>query len=131
MRVNQEKSEQMGIKLRLKEVQLSKGLNLKEFSEVSGVSYRSLQNYLSGEREPNVTGLTNLCTRLGVNINWLLTGKGAMFVEVLNSPVTAQNKQEAELLEDYRESNEQGKDAIERTAKALANAAALENREIA
>ncbi len=121
----------MGIKLRLKEVQLSKGLNLKEFSEVSGVSYRSLQNYLSGEREPNVTGLTNLCTRLGVNINWLLTGKGAMFVEVLNSPVTAQNKQEAELLEDYRESNEQGKDAIERTAKALANAAALENREIA
>ncbi|OOF65148.1 helix-turn-helix domain-containing protein [Rodentibacter sp. Ppn85] len=120
----------MNIKNRLKEAFLSKSLKIVEVSRMSDIPYSSLQNYLRGEREPNVDTLVKLSIHLGINLNWLLTGKGTMFVEMSNSPVTAQNKQEAELLEDYRESNEQGKDAIERTAKALANAAALENLKV-
>ncbi|HII3750028.1 TPA: helix-turn-helix domain-containing protein [Pasteurella multocida] len=127
MSVNQEKNEQMGIKLRLKEVQLSKGLNLKEFSEASGVSYRSLQNYLSGEREPNVTGLTNLCTRLGVNINWLLTGQGNMFV---NDIVNEISGEEASLLDDFRNMNDQGKTAVKATARAMAEQELFKNSKV-
>ncbi|MFD1806328.1 helix-turn-helix domain-containing protein [Pasteurella oralis] len=127
MSVNQEKNEQMGIKLRLKEVQLSKGLNLKEFSEASGVSYRSLQNYLSGEREPNVTGLTNLCTRLGVNINWLLTGQGDMFV---NDIVNEISGEEASLLDDFRNMNDQGKTAVKATARAMAEQELFKNSKV-
>lgn len=129
MRIHQEKNEQMGIKNRLKQIKDTKRLNLKEFSEVSGVSYRSLQNYLSGEREPNVAGLLSLCTHMGVNINWLLTGEGEMFIGSGGGEYLTPSEQT--LLEDYRESNEQGKEAIEKTASALASKEASKNRQVA
>ncbi|HDR1694312.1 TPA: helix-turn-helix transcriptional regulator [Pasteurella multocida] len=104
------------------------GGSITKFSERSGINYRSVQNYMRGDREPNSEAYLKFA-QLGININWLLTGQGEMFIG--GTPENTLTQQEQILLEDYRESNEQGKDAIERTAKALANAAALENREIA
>lgn len=93
------------------------GGSITKFSERSGINYRSVQNYMRGDREPNSEAYLKFA-QLGININWLLTGEGEMFVG--GSSINLLTQQEQALLEDYRESNEQGKEAIEKTASALA-----------
>ncbi|BAO32296.1 TPA: helix-turn-helix transcriptional regulator [Serratia marcescens] len=71
----------MSIKERLRQVIDVKGLTIKELSELCAIPYRSLQNYLRGEREPNADALVTLRTHLGISIDWLLTGNGSMFLD--------------------------------------------------
>ncbi|AMO48467.1 phage repressor protein [Enterobacter sp. FY-07] len=66
---------QMSIKERLREAMDTKGLTIKALSDLSKIPYRSLQNYLRGEREPNAEALVALSTHLGISIDWLLTGR--------------------------------------------------------
>lgn len=66
----------MSIKERLREAMDANGLTIKALSDLSKIPYRSLQNYLRGEREPNAEALVALGTHLGISIDWLLTGKG-------------------------------------------------------
>lgn len=66
----------MSIKERLRESMDGKGLTIKALSDLSKIPYRSLQNYLRGEREPNAEALVALSAHLGISIDWLLTGKG-------------------------------------------------------
>lgn len=66
----------MSIKERLREAMDAKGLTIKALSDLSKIPYRSLQNYLRGEREPNAEALVALGAHLGISIDWLLTGKG-------------------------------------------------------
>lgn len=140
----------MSINIRLKQVMEIKGLNIKSFSEISGLKYRTLQNYLSGERKPDVDNLAKISTHLGVNLNWLLTGIGEPFVSttppapvklapaaaVLRGPQGAYhveaplNERERQLLEDFRSANEQGQNAIEDAAKAMAAIAALAKNKV-
>lgn len=70
----------MSISERLNLVLKDMNLKIKEFSDKSTVAYRSLQNYLSGEREPNTESLIKLSTQMGINLNWLLTGSGNMYI---------------------------------------------------
>ncbi len=70
----------MSISERLNLVLKDKSLKIKDFSDASGVAYRSLQNYLNGEREPNTESLVKLSTQMGINLNWLLTGDGNMYI---------------------------------------------------
>ncbi|WP_234885403.1 XRE family transcriptional regulator [Glaesserella parasuis] len=83
---------------------------------------------MRGEREPNSDAYLKFA-QLGININWLLTGQGEMFIG--GTPESTLTQKEQTLLEDYRESNEQGKAAIEEAASALAATAALTNRKVA
>lgn len=71
----------MNIKDRLKLALEQKNMSIKDFSLISGIAYRSLQNYLRGEREPNADALAALSTHLGISADWLLTGRGNMFHE--------------------------------------------------
>lgn len=66
----------MSIKERLREAMDGNGLTIKALSDLSKIPYRSLQNYLRGEREPNAEALVALSTHLNISIDWLLTGKG-------------------------------------------------------
>jgi transcriptional regulator with XRE-family HTH domain len=50
------------------------------------VSRAMIGNYISGENEPSVKNIILIAEYLGVNLNWLLTGKGDIF----------QNKEESE-----------------------------------
>ncbi len=50
---------------------------------MSGIPYRSMQNYLRGEREPNTEALTQIRTRLSISIDWLLTGYGSALAYTL------------------------------------------------
>jgi transcriptional regulator with XRE-family HTH domain len=76
---------------------LRKRLNMsqKKFSEMLDVSLITLQRYEKGEREPSSDFLINLKNKFNVNINWLLTGQGKMFLE----EDKGDNKIEKEILE--------------------------------
>jgi len=54
-------------------------LNIKEFSELCGIPYKTMQNYLYGTRSINEGNLKKISLRLKVNINWLLTSEGEMY----------------------------------------------------
>lgn len=90
----------MSIKERLKKVIEYKGLNLKTFSEITKIPYRSIQNYLRSEREPNLEALTKIGVNTDVNLHWLITGEGEMF----NSSIKPDslNENESDLLNHYR-----------------------------
>lgn len=70
----------MSISERLKLVCQEKNWKLKDFSEAARLPYRTAQGYLNGTREPNAEGMLALCLNINVNINWLLTGKGSIFL---------------------------------------------------
>lgn len=57
----------------------SKGMKLIEFSNSCQIPYKTMQNYMLGTRKIGLEALININLHLGVNTNWLLTGKGGMF----------------------------------------------------
>ena len=66
---------------RLKLVCEERKWKLKDFSEVTGLPYRTAQGYLNGSREPNSEGLSIICEKANINLNWLVCGKGSVFKE--------------------------------------------------
>ncbi|WP_283166872.1 XRE family transcriptional regulator [Thermodesulfovibrio yellowstonii] len=74
----------MNIKNRLKFLIDTLKISYKDFSKKTGIPYTSLQNYIYGSRQPTIENLQKICTQLNVNLNWLLTGEGEMFI---NKPV--------------------------------------------
>ena len=49
-----------------------------KFAQKLGLSPRALVNYENGTRVPKSDLASQICARLGININWLLTGEGSM-----------------------------------------------------
>ncbi|HGA5503396.1 TPA: helix-turn-helix domain-containing protein [Salmonella enterica subsp. enterica serovar Potsdam] len=68
----------MSISERLKQVLEAQNLTITDAAARCGIPYRSLQNYLRGEREPKAEALVVIGTQLGISIDWLLTGRGVM-----------------------------------------------------
>lgn len=52
--------------------------SIRDHAERAGVSRESVRRYMRGET-PNLAFLTSLCTSMGINAEWLLTGHGAMY----------------------------------------------------
>ena len=50
------------------------GLSIREFSGLAGLPYRTLQNYLAGDRLPGAEALAQIAGA-GVDLNWLVTGQ--------------------------------------------------------
>ena len=50
-----------------------------KFANRIGVSPRALANYEYGEREPKGNVVAQICARLGIEANWLLSGVGPMY----------------------------------------------------
>ena len=69
------------MKIRLSEIIEKTGVLKKEFAEKIGVSTGNLSDWLKGRSEPSAKVLTRICELYHVNINWLLTGKGDMFLD--------------------------------------------------
>ncbi|HDR1206512.1 TPA: helix-turn-helix transcriptional regulator, partial [Pasteurella multocida] len=89
----------MCISKRLRQVCEAKNWKVKDFAEHTGIAYRTLQGYVGGEREPNAEGMTAIA-KAGVNLNWLVSGKGDMFQsDESNGSIS---HQESELIELYR-----------------------------
>ena len=107
----------MRIKDRLKLAFDAKSLKLVAVCEISGIPYSTLQNYLRDVREPTVENLIKLSTHLNINLHWLLTGQGEMFI---NEVVDDLTQEEASLIDDFRHMNDQGKAAVTTSARAMA-----------
>lgn len=111
--------EKMSIATRLRDVLDVKGLSIKQAAEIVGIPYRTLQNYLLDEREPNAKAMSAIRTHLGISVDWLLTGEGSMFPGVSAegaSTVTA-DMQEKAMLELFRSLGDAGKREIQSAAE--------------
>lgn len=69
----------MSIGERLRLAAKARSQNLKEFSRLVDVPYRTLQGYLSGERNPKSEIVAQICARSSISGTWLLSGEGEMF----------------------------------------------------
>jgi len=70
-------NQKQAIGLRIKEARSALGLTQKELCEKAGMKLPSLRDYELGNRIPGGEAVADLA-RVGINANWLLTGKGEM-----------------------------------------------------
>lgn len=110
---------------RLKLVCEYQGWKLKDFSAITELPYRTAQGYLSGDREPNAEGMTAICIKANVNLNWLLTGNGSMFIDATEQ-VRTLTKNEEHLLAQYQKCNEMGEKAILLNVNAISSEQAFQ-----
>lgn len=103
----------MSVKNRLNQIKDLKFKTIKDFADATNLSYRTAQNYLSGDREPNLDSLNKICTHLSVNLNWLVSGVGKPFaVETSMPSENVLTVEEQKLLEQFSQLNCDGKAAI-------------------
>ncbi|MEJ3577098.1 helix-turn-helix domain-containing protein [Pseudomonas fragi] len=110
----------MSIAARLRSVLDKKGLSIKEASDLVGIPYRTLQNYLLDEREPNAKALSAIRTHLGISVDWLLTGEGSMTgvpAQQVQTGAPPANPQEEAILELFRSLGEAGRREIQIAAE--------------
>lgn len=119
-RINSSGKIQMCICERLKCALKLKNINtIKEFSEISSLPYRTAQSYLNGDREPNVAGLFKLHTQMSINLNWLLTGDGEVFVSMLESDNLTISAEKKNLIKAYDRMSDENKRAILQIGESL------------
>ena len=82
---------------RIKEAREFLGIGQKEFAKKIGIIYQTLSKYERSEIKPTTEILTKLTEIHGININWLLTGNGNMFIEEEKKSNTKAN----EIIEAY------------------------------
>ena len=70
----------MGFAVRLRELRRYLKLTQNEFSEKICITQATLCGYEKKKRVPDGEILSNIANVYNVNINWLLTGEGAMFL---------------------------------------------------
>ena len=114
---SQYRGTQMNTSERLKQVMEVKGFNLKTFSEQADIPYRTLQNYILTNREPSAESLAKLHSQLGINLNWLMSGKGEMFGEIKSENIT----DELDLLSDFKNTSLVGQETILAVVKIISN----------
>ena len=114
---SQYRGTQMNTSERLKQVMEVKGFNLKTFSEQTDIPYRTLQNYILTNREPSAESLTKLHSQLGINLNWLMSGKGEMFGNEIGPFNLSQKEQD--LINHYQNMPENTQIAFDNLFKTL------------
>ena len=70
----------MTIGERLKLIRQDKALTAKALANILNIPVRTIGGYERGENPPNEKFLTLLIEKLNININWLLTGCGNMYI---------------------------------------------------
>lgn len=71
----------MSINLRLKQLREKKKLKKIQISSLMGVDNSQYTRIESGKLQPTLNHLMELNSKLGVDLNWLINGKGTMFNE--------------------------------------------------
>jgi transcriptional regulator with XRE-family HTH domain len=64
---------------RLKTVRTEKHLTQTELGDILGLSKQAIANVESEHNNPSIEFISKLIENLGVNSNWLITGKGNKF----------------------------------------------------
>lgn len=58
-----------------------------QFADLLGIDPSYLNRWVNMGNLPSAEHLTNIARKLNVNINWLLTGEGPMYIEESHSPM--------------------------------------------
>lgn len=102
---------------RIKALRLARGLKQKDLAAAIGIKPPSLSELESGEsKAPSGPVLTALCTALGTNAEWLLTGRGDP------TPHTAMDGDSSELQAIWQVLPQEGKTALLAAARGLRDA---------
>ena len=75
---------------RLKKLRKALDLTQQEFADRIGVKRNSFANYETGRNTPIDAIIISICKEFNVNVNWLRTGEGDMFIELSYSDEIAQ-----------------------------------------
>jgi len=70
----------MSLSQRLQQLREHKSISVKQLSDIGKVTERTIRSYESGDRKPSFDFLFNLYKNLKLNLNWLVSGEGNMFV---------------------------------------------------
>lgn len=84
------------------------GAKIDEFAQALDEPAQRVKDVLRGKQRPPFELLLKIHTRLGVDLNWLVSGEG-------EQPPSLSTR-EATLLANYRETDEEGQRSIERSA---------------
>ncbi len=71
----------MSISTRIKELRDSKNMNQSAFAQKIGASQAAISRYERGDRAPDSDFLRSLVDVFDVNLTWLLTGRGEMYID--------------------------------------------------
>lgn len=87
----------------LKKLRYELRMSAQKLADATGISLITMQNYELAKREPKYSFLYQLLTYYNVNINWLMTGKGNMFItdEHENKGATITEARIKELFNEY------------------------------
>ncbi|EIU1687327.1 helix-turn-helix domain-containing protein [Pseudomonas aeruginosa] len=120
----------MGIGGRIREAVESLGLTLKQAAERCEIPYSSMQNWAGGHREPRPDALITIGSRLGISIDWLLSGEGPMRRGEAGQvgQGAAESPREQALLALWRELDEDAQREIQRAAEEKKRLNTLEQR---
>ena len=64
----------------LKKLRTELNLSAQKLADKLEVSQSSIAQYELGKREPNYNFLSQLYLKMGINLNWFVSGKGEMFI---------------------------------------------------
>lgn len=107
-------NESLGDRIR----KLRSGVSQVEFAKKYGVSKNTLWSYENGSSEPKASFVMQLATDFGVSADWLLFGAGEM-------PTLELSSKEQALISNYRTSDDEEKQILERTGARFAVAKAF------
>ena len=65
---------------RLRKLRNALGLTQEQFAKELGISFATVNRYEKGKRSPDAEFFQVLVDRYKVNLNWLFTGEGPMFL---------------------------------------------------
>ena len=71
----------------LRDVRAKLGLSQAEIAKTIGMQQAQYSTYERGDNKPSVDVLEKLVDRHNININYLLTGKGSMFIADNDKPL--------------------------------------------
>ncbi len=66
---------------RIKAVRKKKGLTLRQFGKIIGITASSCSTIETGKSNPSSQTIKSICREFDVNEAWLLTGEGEMFLK--------------------------------------------------
>ncbi|WP_167495177.1 helix-turn-helix domain-containing protein [Eubacterium maltosivorans] len=69
------------MKERIKALRKQLKMTQEDFAKRLGLARNSIANYEIGRREPTNAIVNSICREFNVNEEWLLTGKGEMFID--------------------------------------------------
>lgn len=99
---NQEKEIREAISKRFTQMRLALGLNHQQLADGLYIARTTYTRYESGTFIPSIHTLNLLSSRFNVSLDWLLTGKGSMFLPKNDKPAPPPieiSEEEKEMLE--------------------------------